>query len=73
MTRDWSQGQSSSGVGGASVDHPEFAQVCRDEHNLDYWFELEEPVLLAVTTCSCGQMTTGSLTIGLRLVGAFEA
>ena len=32
-------------------------------------------MLLAVSicSCSCSQMTTGSLTIGLRLVGAFEA
>ena len=49
------------------------AQVCRDEHNLDCWFELEEQVMLAVSTCSCSQMTTGSLSIGLRLVDAFEA
>ena len=47
------------------------AQVCRDEHNLDCWFELEEQVMLAVGTCS--QMTTGSLSIDLRLVGTFEA
>ena len=49
------------------------AEVCRDEHNLDCLFELEEQVMLAVGSCSCSQMTTDSLTIGLRLLGAFEA
>ena len=47
------------------------AEVCRDEHNLDCWFELEEQVMLAVGICS--QMTTGTLSISLRLVGTFEA
>ena len=46
------------------------AQVCRDEQNLDCWFELEEQVMLAVGSCSCSQMTTGSLSIGLRLIQA---
>ena len=49
------------------------AQVCRDEQNLDCWFELEEQVMLAVGSCSCSQMTTGSLSIGLRFVVTFQA
>jgi len=49
------------------------AQVCRDEQNLDCWFELEEQVMLVVGSCSCSQMTTGSLSIGLRFVVTFQA
>jgi len=51
------------------------AQVCRDEHNLDCWFELEEQVMLVIVvgSCSCSHMTTGSLSIGLRFVVTFQA
>jgi len=48
-----------------------FAQVCRDEQNLDCWFELEEQVMLVVGSCS--QMTTGALSIGLGFVVTFQA
>jgi len=47
------------------------AQVCRDEQNLDCWFELEEQVMLVVGSCS--QMTTGALSIGLGFVVTFQA
>ena len=47
------------------------AQVCRDEQNLDCWFELEEQVMLVVGSCS--QMTTRALSIGLGFVVTFQA
>ena len=73
LTRDWSLGQSSSGVEEQVLIIRSFAQVCRDEQNLDCWFELEEQVMLVVGSCSCSQMTTGSLSIGLRFVVTFQA
>jgi len=78
LTRDWSLGQSSSGVEGASVDHPEFCSSLSRraiEHNLDCWFELKEQVMLVIVvgSCSCSHMTTGSLSIGLRFVVTFQA